>query len=142
MKLLRLIMIATFLGMTWGVAWGIDTAPAMAGNPAAGKKVYNKCKACHSFAAGKKKVGPSLHGLFGRTAGTLEGFKYSKDMKAAGSKGLVWSEENFVVYIKKPKPFVGSFIGKKKARTKMVFPGLKKQKDRDNLLAYLKEATK
>ena len=62
-------------------------------------------------------------------------------MKAAGAKGLVWNEKTLFTYLKKPKPFVGSFIGKKKAKTRMVFKGLKKEKDRRNLIAYLKEAT-
>ena len=117
-------------------------APAQAaGDVKKGKKVFAKCKACHKTVAGKKGVGPNLNGLFGRTAGTLAKFKYSKDMKAAGAKGLVWNEKTLFTYLKNPKPFVGSFIGKKKAKTRMVFKGLKKEKDRANLIAYLKEAT-
>jgi len=138
MNLLRIVMMTAIFG--W--AWGGDTPPAMAGDPAAGEKVFNKCKVCHTLEAGKNKVGPSLHGLFGRAAGTLDDFKFSNDMKAAGAKGLVWSEETFANYIADPKPFIGNIIGEKKATTKMVFPGLKKQKDRDDLVAYLKEATK
>ena len=118
-------------------------APAhAAGDVKKGKKVFAKCKACHKTVAGKKGVGPNLNGLFGRTAGTLAKFKYSKDMKAAGAKGLVWTEETLFTYLQNPKPFVGSFIGKKKAKTRMVFKGLKKAKDRENLIAYLKEATR
>ena len=63
-------------------------------------------------------------------------------MKAAGAKGLVWSEKTLFTYLTNPKKFVGSFIGKKKAKTRMVFKGLKKEKDRANLIAYLKEAAK
>lgn len=138
MNLLRVITIAAIFGL----AWEGGTAPAVAGDAAAGEKVFNKCKTCHTLEAGKNKIGPSLHGLFGRTAGTVDGFKYSKDMEAAGAKGLVWSEANFVDYIASPKSFIGNFIGKKRAATKMVFPGLKKQSDRDDLVTYLKEATK
>jgi cytochrome c len=140
-KLMNLLRVATVVALS-GWAWGGGAVPATAGDSAAGAKVFNKCKTCHTLEAGKNKVGPSLHGLFGRTAGTLDGFKYSEDMKAAGAKGLVWDEKNFVDYIADPKPFIGNIIGEKKATTKMVFPGLKNQKEREDLLAYLKEAAK
>lgn len=100
-----------------------------------GKKVFNKCKACHSLVAGKKKIGPSLNGLFGRKAGTVKGFKYSKAMiKAGNDKGVAWNDETLDKYLTKPKKFV--------PKTKMVFSGLKKKAQRDDLIAYLKEATK
>ena len=139
MKLLKLAMLA--VGLTLAV--GNMSAPAWAeGDAARGKKVFNKCKACHRLVANKKGIGPSLYGLFGRKAGTLKKFKYSKDVKAAGAKGLVWTAETFVAYIAKPKKFLGGLLGKKKARTKMSFNGLRKSKDRDDLLAYLIKATK
>ena len=123
-----------------GVASG--TPAYAAGDAAKGKKVFNKCRACHKLVAGKKAVGPSLHGMFGRKAGGVKGFKYSKDLKAAGAKGLVWSDETFLAYMHKPKKYIGSYLGKKRAKTRMAFSGLKKVKDRENLLAFLKEATK
>ena len=132
-----LVAAALSLGMT-----GISAPAYAAGDAAKGKKVFNKCRACHKVVAGKKAVGPNLNGMFGRKAGTLEGFKFSKDMKAAGEKGLVWNDENFLEYMANPKAYIGSKIGKKKAKTRMAFNGLKKAKDRENLLAYLKEATK
>lgn len=100
------------------------------GDAAAGEKVFRKCKACHALEAGKNKVGPSLHGVFGRTAGTEEGFKYSDAMKESG---IVWSEETLDVYLTKPKDMVPG--------TRMAFPGLKKEQDRADVIAYLKEAT-
>jgi cytochrome c2 len=100
------------------------------GDAAAGEKVFRKCKACHALEAGKNKVGPSLHGVFGRTAGTEEGFKYSDAMKESG---IVWSEETLDVYLTKPKDMVPG--------TRMAFPGLKDEQDRADIIAYLKEAT-
>jgi cytochrome c len=139
MKFLKIAMMAVVLA----VAGGSVSAPAWAdGDAAKGKKVFNKCKACHKLVAGKKAIGPSLHGVFGRTAGTTKGYRFSKDMKAAGAKGLVWSEKTLDAFLAKPKPFIGKAIGKKKGRIKMAFGGLKKAKDRANIIAYLKKATK
>ena len=100
------------------------------GDAAKGEKIYKKCKSCHSLEAGKKKVGPSLNGLFGRTAGTVEGFKYSSAMK---DSGIVWDEETLNTFLEKPKDMV--------PKTRMAFPGLKKEQDRMDVIAYLKEAT-
>ncbi len=109
----------------------LAAAPASAaGDAKAGKKVFNKCKACHALQAGKKKIGPSLHGIMGRAAASVEGFKYSKAMK---SSGVVWTEENLDAYLAKPKKFMPG--------NKMVFVGLKKEKQRADVIAYLKEAT-
>ena len=65
-------------------------AALAAGDAAKGKKVYNKCKACHSLKAGKNKIGPSLNGIIGRASASEDGFKYSKAMKGAN---LTWDEE-------------------------------------------------
>ena len=104
---------------------------ALAQDAAKGEKVYKKCKACHSLEAGKRKVGPSLNGIFGRTAGTLDGFKYSKAMVESG---IVWDAETISAYMADPKGYI--------PKNRMAFPGLKKEADRANLIAYLKEATK
>jgi len=106
---------------------------ALAGDPKKGMRVFNKCKACHAVVAGKNKVGPSLHGFFGRQPGTAPKYKFSKGMKKFG-EGKKWTKELFIAYIEKPRKMVKG--------TKMAFPGLKKQKDRENLTAYLLKATK
>jgi len=105
--------------------------PARAeGDAAAGKKVFNKCMACHDAVNDKSKVGPSLHNVVGRKAGTFEGFKYSDAMKKAGEGGLVWDEANLAEYIHDPKAKVPG--------NKMAFPGLKAEADVANVIAYLK----
>jgi len=111
----------------------VAAAPAI--DPAlvkAGEKVFRKCKACHAVGdKAKHKIGPHLNGLFGRAAGTSEGFKkYSKDMKGAGADGLVWNEETLAAFLAKPKAMI--------KRTKMAFAGLKKENDLQAVIAYLK----
>ena len=92
----------------------------------AGLKVFKKCKACHTLAEGKHKVGPSLAGIIGAKAGAIEGYKYSKVM---GGSDIVWTVENLTAFLTKPKKFMKG--------TKMAFNGLKKPKDIENLLAYI-----
>lgn len=100
------------------------------GDPALGKKVFAKCAACHSVEAGKNKVGPSLHGVVGRASGTEAGFAYSDAMKNAN---LTWDPATLDKYLTKPKDVVPG--------TKMAFPGLPKEKDRADLIAYLQQAS-
>ena len=100
------------------------------GDAAAGEQVFKKCVICHMVGDGAKtKVGPVLNGVFGRTAGTLEGFNYSQPMKDAGAGGLVWTPETVEQFLLKPKDFVKG--------TKMTFMGLPKPEDIANVVAYL-----
>jgi len=101
------------------------------GDAKLGKKVFNKCRACHALKPGKKKLGPSLHGVIGRKAGSEGYFKYSPAMQAAG---IDWTEENLDKYLKAPKKFI--------PKNRMAFAGLKKKKDRKNIIAYLKSVSK
>lgn len=112
-------------------AFALGSAAAHAeGDAAQGEKVFNKCKACHALEAGKNKIGPTLHGVIGREAGTVEGFKYSDAMKNAG---VTWDEESLDQYLADPKGFIPG--------NKMVFVGLKKEDQRADVIAYLKEAS-
>ena len=107
---------------------------AAAQDAAAGEKVFAKCKACHVADEDKTKIGPSLMGVIGKTAGTHPGFRYSKAMVEAGEGGLVWDDANLTAYLRAPKEVVKG--------TKMAFPGLKKDDDIANVIAYLKQFSK
>jgi cytochrome c len=101
---------------------------------AAGEKVFAKCKACHNADTDKNKVGPSLMGVIGRTAGTHPGFAYSAAMTDAGKRGIVWDEPTLTTYLHDPKAFVKG--------TKMAFPGLKTDQETADVIAYLKQFSK
>ncbi|WP_353643990.1 cytochrome c family protein [Mesorhizobium sp. WSM2239] len=105
---------------------------AQAQDAAAGKTVFNKCRACHDAEAEKNKVGPHLVGVVGRTAGSLESYqaKYSANIKEAGAAGLVWDDANLTEYLRDPKAVI--------PKGKMAFPGLKDDADIANVIAYLK----
>ena len=94
-----------------------------------GAKVFKKCMACHAI-DDKNKIGPSLKGIVGRKAATVEGFKYSDAMLAKGAEGVVWDEATLATYLPDPKAFVPG--------TKMAFPGLKKPEEVTDLIAFLK----
>lgn len=108
----------------------VSTAARADGDAEAGKVAFKKCVACHDAAEEKNKVGPHLVGVVGRAAGTVEGFKYSKNMIEAGEGGLVWDEENLEAYLRKPKDVI--------PKGTMAFPGLKNDEDVDNVIEYLK----
>ena len=103
------------------------TAPAQAGDIDAGAKVFKKCKACHVVDKEKNRTGPHLVKIIGRTAGSLEKYRYSKAMKASG---IVWTEETLSEYLRAPKKYIKG--------TKMAFVGLRKDADIANVIAYLK----
>ncbi|MGO9392250.1 c-type cytochrome [Rhodoblastus sp.] len=120
MKLIQALSAAAALAF-------ISSTAFAAGDPEAGAKVFNKCMACHKVGPGAKNgVGPELNGLNGRKTGAVEGYAYSDANK---NSGLTWDEATFKEYITAPQ--------KKIPGTKMTFPGLPNEADRDNLWAYL-----
>ncbi|MGL5115535.1 MAG: c-type cytochrome [Beijerinckiaceae bacterium] len=97
---------------------------------AAGERIFNQCRTCHQVGdKARNAVGPVLNGLFGRKAGSVEGYSYSAAYKAL--EGKVWEVDNFTVYIKDPR---GVTPG-----TKMVYAGLKDETQIKNLIAFLQQ---
>ena len=117
-------LIAAALAVGMMVSGGAALA---AGDAAKGKKVFRKCAACHTVKAGKHRIGPSLFGVAGAKAGTAKGFRFSKAMKKSG---LTWDDAALDKFLTNPRKAVKG--------SRMVFAGLKKKADRDNLIAYLK----
>ncbi|WP_135076306.1 cytochrome c family protein [Terasakiella sp. SH-1] len=107
------------------------------GDAKKGAKVFKKCKSCHTIEqGGKHKVGPNLFGVVGQSGGSAEGYKYSKGYMAAAGN-LTWDDAALMEYLKDPSKYLSAQAGKK-VKSKMTFK-LKKEKDRKNVIAYLKE---
>lgn len=117
----------TLAALTLGLA-----VPALAeGDPAAGEKVFNKCKACHMVGDNaKSRVGPQLNGIVGGSVGTVEGFRYSDVFQEMASNGAVWTEEELGAYLANPRDYARG--------TKMAFAGLRKDEEIADVIAYLK----
>ncbi|EDK44179.1 iso-1-cytochrome c [Lodderomyces elongisporus] len=107
-------------------------APYEKGSSKKGATLFKtRCLQCHTTEkGGANKVGPNLHGVFGRHSGQAEGYSYTEANKKAG---VLWDEQHMSDYLENPKKYIPG--------TKMAFAGLKKAKDRNDLVTYLKEAT-
>lgn len=100
------------------------------GDPAAGEKVFNKCRACHAVGEGAaNKIGPELNGIIGEKPGAVEGYTFSAPFTEWAADKTAWDEELMSTWLADPRAVVKG--------TKMVFPGLKKPEEISNVIAYL-----
>ena len=109
------------------VATAMLAGAARAQDAAAGEQSFKKCLPCHSIGEGaKNKVGPELNGIDGRHSGSAPGYSYSEANKKSG---ITWDKAQFLEYIKDPRAKIPG--------TKMIFPGIKNEKEAESLWAYL-----
>ena len=102
------------------------------GDAERGGEIFKQCASCHMVGSGAKdRVGPHLNGIFGRRAGSHDGYRYSDDMAMMGSDGLTWTLETLNAYMENPKALV--------SRTRMNFAGLEAPEDRADVLAFLRQ---
>ncbi len=102
------------------------------GNAEAGAEVWDYCSGCHEVGQGAENgIGPHLNGIFGRPAGAIEGYNYSKGLIREGKNGLVWELDKLNAYLENPKALVSD--------TRMSFDGLETQEERDDVMAYLRQ---
>ncbi len=94
-----------------------------------GKKLYNKCRACHSLTPKTHLMGPSLAGIYGRKIGAAEVYNYSSAMK---NTNKIWNSETLHAFLKNPMQYIPG--------NAMPFGGIKADADRNNLICFLKNA--
>jgi cytochrome c len=121
--------VGAFLALALGAVMSLP-AVAADGDAANGEKLFRKCKVCHVADEEKNRLGPHFIGLFGRKAGSVEGFKYSEAM---ASSDIVWDAQTLDAYLADPKGYV--------PKNKMAFVGLKDEQDRADIVAYLEQVT-
>ena len=90
----------------------------------------------NTLAGRRARTGPNLFGMIGKQAGTVEGFRYSRELVEAGERGLVWDEETFVAYSLDPVKFLRAFLDDGRARGKMTFK-VRKPGDAADLYAFI-----
>lgn len=119
--------------LTSAVFLAVSVVPALAdGDPAAGEKVFTKCKICHQVGEGAKNmVGPVLNGVVGRKSASFPGFAYSPAYKKAADEGMVQDEATIAKWVRGPAKFVPG--------NKMAFAGLATDQEAQDVIAYLKQ---
>ena len=122
---------AILWGITMMVPFALIAQAQGVGDAQRGAQVFTQCKICHSLEAGKNMVGPSLHGLIGRKAGSAPGFAYSPAMK---NSNVTWNNDTLSKYLSDPKAFIPG--------DKMAFTGIKDPSKLGDLLAYLDQAAR
>lgn len=103
------------------------TLAGLTGNVENGQRIFGQCRTCHVVEPGVNRVGPSLHGVVGRAAGTVAGYSYST---ANANSGVTWDEQTLFTYLEDPRGFMPG--------TKMAFVGLRDPQQRADVIAYLK----
>lgn len=128
---MRSLILAALLAVSSPIMANAQEAPA--GDATAGQRLFNQCRACHNAnEGGRNGVGPNLYRVYGRPAGSIEGFRYSAPMREKAAGGLVWNNENLRAYLSDPKAVVpgGS----------MSFPGFRdNQQNISDVIAYLRQ---
>ncbi len=115
----------------YAALWGASGFASEIGDPARGQEVYRACAACHSLAPGRHMTGPSLAGIWGRKAGTVEGFtRYSKAFKQAD---IIWDEHSLDAWFENPREYLPG--------NRMTFRGLPDETQRRDLIAFLRSVT-
>jgi cytochrome c len=118
-------------GLAFLALAGPAAAQDAAGDPAAGQRVFNQCRACHIIENnGRNGVGPNLFNVVGRRAASIEGFRYSANMRALGEQGHVWTVDNLRAYLRNPKDVA--------PQGTMSFPGLRNDQQLNDILAFLR----
>lgn len=117
----------TILGLAAILA---SAAPATA-DPVRGETLFAACAACHQTGQTSSRTGPSLRGIIGRPAGSLNDFRYSRAMSQSG---IVWSEDNISQFIQHPQGFLRG--------TRMAFSGIRSEQDRSDIIDYLKSISR
>ena len=118
-----LLAVALTAVLPAAAAWGADAER--------GRTLYGQCKRCHQVGDGAEhRIGPHLNDLFGRAAGSLADYRYSRAMKAAGGGGLVWTGATLGAFLSGPSALVPG--------SRMIFKGMARAGDREDLLAWLR----